>query len=62
MPWMKWLPWRFLIRRIAQAHGFLDPIAVLANDPPRHRRIEELEKSMSALIATGTRQQDRLLS
>lgn len=30
MPWMKWLPWRFLIRRVAQAHGFLDPIALLA--------------------------------
>jgi hypothetical protein len=30
MPWMKWLPWRFLIRRVAQAHGFLDPMAVLA--------------------------------
>jgi hypothetical protein len=30
MPWLKWLPWRFLIRRIARAHGFLDPIALLA--------------------------------
>ena len=30
MPWMKWLPWRFLIRRVARAHGFLDPMAVLA--------------------------------
>lgn len=30
MPWMKWLPWRFLVRRVARAHGFLDPIAVLA--------------------------------
>jgi hypothetical protein len=30
MPWMKWLPWRFLIRRVAQAQGFLDPIALLA--------------------------------
>lgn len=30
MPWMKWLPWRFLIRRVAHAHGFLDPMAVLA--------------------------------
>ena len=28
--WMKWLPWRFLIRRVARAHGFLDPISVLA--------------------------------
>jgi hypothetical protein len=27
---MKWLPWRFVIRRIARAQGFLDPIALLA--------------------------------
>ncbi len=30
MPWMKWLPWRFLLQRVARAHGFLDPIAVLS--------------------------------
>jgi hypothetical protein len=30
MPWLKWLPWRFFIRRIARAHGFLDPITLLA--------------------------------
>jgi hypothetical protein len=30
MIWMKWLPWRFAIRRIARAHGFLDPIKLLA--------------------------------
>ena len=30
MPWLKWLPWRFFIRRIARAHGFLDPVALLA--------------------------------
>lgn len=29
--WMKWLPWRFLIRRVARAHGFLDPIALQAS-------------------------------
>jgi len=28
--WMKWLPWRFLISRVARASGFLDPISVLA--------------------------------
>jgi hypothetical protein len=27
---MKWLPWRFIIRRIARSKGFLDPIALLA--------------------------------
>ena len=30
MPWLKWLPWRFILRRAARAHGFLDPIAVMA--------------------------------
>lgn len=27
---MKWLPWRFAVRRIARSKGFLDPIALLA--------------------------------
>ncbi len=31
MPWLKWLPWRFLIRRAARAHGFLDPVALLGH-------------------------------
>ncbi len=26
--WLKWLPWRFLIRQVAEAHDFLDPIAL----------------------------------
>ncbi|MFU8822028.1 MAG: hypothetical protein ACNA8G_10790, partial [Gammaproteobacteria bacterium] len=30
MSWMKWLPWRFIIRRVAHQQGFLDPIALLA--------------------------------
>ncbi|WP_250460888.1 hypothetical protein [Microbulbifer litoralis] len=30
MPWMKWLPWRFFVRRFATAHGFLDPLSVMA--------------------------------
>lgn len=25
-----WLPWKFLLRRAARAHGFLDPVALLA--------------------------------
>ena len=28
--WLKWFPWRFVVRRVAKAHGFLDPIALLA--------------------------------
>jgi hypothetical protein len=30
MPWLKWLPWRYLVRRLAHTHGFLDPMSVLA--------------------------------
>ena len=30
MMWLKWLPWRFVVRRVARDHGFLDPIALLA--------------------------------
>ncbi len=29
MSWMKWLPWRYLVKRAAKRHGFLDPIALL---------------------------------
>ncbi|WP_440996243.1 hypothetical protein [Arhodomonas sp. SL1] len=29
MRW-RWLPWRFLVRRAARAHGFLDPLALIA--------------------------------
>lgn len=28
--WLKWLPWKFLIKRVTRAHGFLDPIALLS--------------------------------
>lgn len=30
MSWMKWLPWRFIVRHVARRHGFLDPVALLA--------------------------------
>ncbi|MDR9437437.1 MAG: hypothetical protein RI563_11170 [Thiohalophilus sp.] len=30
MSWMKWLPWRLIIRYVARKQGFLDPIALLA--------------------------------
>lgn len=30
MSWMKWLPWRFIVRYVARKQGFLDPIALLA--------------------------------
>src|SRR5262245_57931848 len=28
--WLKWLPWKFVVRRLATRHGFLDPISVLS--------------------------------
>lgn len=29
MSWMKWLPWRYLVKQLAHRHGFLDPVALL---------------------------------
>ncbi len=28
--WKKWFPWRFMIKKVAQKQGFLDPIALLS--------------------------------
>lgn len=28
--WLKWFPWRFLLKRAAQAHGFIDPLGLVA--------------------------------
>lgn len=30
MVWRNWFPWKFIVRRLAKSHGFLDPIALLA--------------------------------
>ena len=30
MRWWKWLPWRLVLRHVAQRQGFLDPVALLA--------------------------------
>ncbi len=30
MSWLRWLPWRFVIRQAARSQGFLDPIELLA--------------------------------
>jgi hypothetical protein len=30
MIWLNWLPWRYILRRAARAHGFLDPLALVA--------------------------------
>ena len=29
MSWMRWLPWRYIVRHVARKQGFLDPIALL---------------------------------
>ncbi|HEY5649069.1 MAG TPA: hypothetical protein VIU33_06190 [Nitrospiria bacterium] len=26
--WTRWFPWRWMIRRLARSHGFLDPVAI----------------------------------
>ena len=26
--WLRWLPWRYVVRRVARARGFIDPISV----------------------------------
>ena len=28
--WLKWLPWKYIVRKLAHSHGFLDPVSVLA--------------------------------
>jgi hypothetical protein len=28
--WLKWLPWRYLLKRVARANGFIDPLALVA--------------------------------
>jgi hypothetical protein len=28
--WLKWLPWRFVLSRLARSRGFIDPVALLA--------------------------------
>jgi hypothetical protein len=29
--WLKWFPWKFVIKQVAQAQGFLDPILLLSH-------------------------------
>ncbi|MBU0663705.1 MAG: hypothetical protein KJ990_04075 [Proteobacteria bacterium] len=31
MMWLKWFPWRYVVRHAARSHGFIDPIALLAS-------------------------------
>ncbi len=53
-----WLPWKFIVRRVARAHGFLDPIAVLARlhrfaQPAELIAPTELLRSGAVLHARG---------
>ncbi len=50
MPWLEWLPWRFILRRVARAHGFLDPIAVMAR-VQRLAQPSEVEQPIELLRA-----------
>lgn len=50
MPWFKWLPWRFILRRVARTHGFLDPIALLARIQ-RFAQPSEVEQPIELLRA-----------
>ena len=29
--WIKWLPWKYIVSRLARSHGFTDPIALLSH-------------------------------
>ena len=51
LPWLKWLPWRFIFRRIARAHGFLDPVALLLEVLGVHLPVQGFE----ALLAESGR-------
>ena len=50
MPWLEWLPWRFILRRVARAHGFLDPIALMAR-VQRLAQPSEVEQPIELLRA-----------
>lgn len=29
--WLRWLPWKMIVRQTAQSHGFIDPLAILSH-------------------------------
>ncbi|MGD2278564.1 MAG: hypothetical protein PVH45_00535, partial [Candidatus Omnitrophota bacterium] len=56
--WLKWLPWRFIIKRLAKRHGFLDPIVLLSrinnfSEPSEVKVPIELIRLASVLHARG---------
>ena len=50
MAWLKWLPWRYLLRQLAQSHGFLDPMTLLAG-LQRFSQPSEVEQPVELLRA-----------
>jgi len=56
--WLKWLPWKFIVRKMASAHGFLDPVSVLSrmrnfSQPSEVHEPVELLRSGVILHARG---------
>ncbi|HBR15826.1 MAG TPA: hypothetical protein DD723_09870 [Candidatus Omnitrophica bacterium] len=56
--WMKWLPWRFVVRNMARRGGFLDPLTVLSRlqrfaQPSEVAAPVELLRSGALLHARG---------
>lgn len=43
--WLKWLPWKYMVRRAARRQGFIDPIALLA----RFNAISQPTQTMAPL-------------
>ncbi|MCF7870574.1 MAG: hypothetical protein K9L95_02040 [Candidatus Omnitrophica bacterium] len=56
--WFRWLPWKFIIRKIARAQGFLDPVNLIAqlenfSKPSEVAVPTELMRLASVLHARG---------
>ncbi|HEX2613339.1 MAG TPA: hypothetical protein VHO02_07085 [Fibrobacteria bacterium] len=56
--WLKWLPWKYMVRYVARRKGFIDPIALLARldsfaQPAATRAPVELLRAGAVLHARG---------
>jgi len=56
--WLKWLPWRYIIRSVARKHQFLDPIAMVSrlqqfSQPSEVAAPTELLRSGAVMHARG---------
>lgn len=55
---LRWLPWKFMVRKLARAHGFLDPIVLLSQlqrftQPSEVQEPVELLRAGAVLHARG---------